>query len=347
MKRQASIMIVVLIAAAFPLSAQLVASHSSTPTATAPAGDLGATASLPEPAGKPVARVNGSVLTDRDLMREMLIIFPYARQHNGGVPKAMEEDIRKGAMRMIEFEELAYQEAVRRGLTIPPARMTKAQSDFRKQFRSPDQYQAFLKEECQGSTQVLRSKIRRSLLIEQLLKSDVDDKSVVPVLEAKAYFTKNPGQFRIPESYSIQTISILPPADATPAQLAEARKRADEAIKQAKATKDYETFGVVAEKISEDDWRVMMGDRKAVDIAKLPPEVVKVLQSMQVGQVSDLIAVGQAFTIVRLNAHTPAGMQKFDAVKESLRKQLQKNKTEQLRAQLDKKLRKTAKIEEL
>jgi hypothetical protein len=38
---------------------------------------------------KPVARVNGAVLTDRDLLREMYAIFPYARQHNG-FPKAQE-----------------------------------------------------------------------------------------------------------------------------------------------------------------------------------------------------------------------------------------------------------------
>src|SRR4030095_3734494 len=38
--------------------------------------------------GKPVARVNGTVLTDRDLLREMLTIFPYARQHGGKFPEA-------------------------------------------------------------------------------------------------------------------------------------------------------------------------------------------------------------------------------------------------------------------
>lgn len=344
MKRQSLITIAVLLAAAFPLPAQLVASHASTAPDPQP---FTANVTLPQPAGKPVVRINGAVLTDRDLIREMFAIFPYARQHNGGVPKAMEDDIRKGAMKMMEFEELVYQEAVRRGLTVPQERMTKAESDFRKQFRSPDQYQAYLKEECQGSRQVLRGKIRRSLLIEQLLKTEVDEKSVVSVLQAKAYFAKNPDQFRIPESYSIQTISILPPANATPAQMKEARKRADEAIKQAKTTKSYEGFGVLAEKISEDDWRVMMGDRKAMDITKLPPEVTKAIQSMQIGQVSDLIQVGQAYTIVRLNAHIPVGMQKFEAVQDSLRKQLQKNKTEQLRAALDKKLRKTAKVEEL
>ena len=75
------------------------------------------TASL-QPMGKPVARVNGAVLTDRDLVREMYSIFPYAKQHNGGVPKAMEADIRAGAMKMIVFEELVYQEALRRKLVV-------------------------------------------------------------------------------------------------------------------------------------------------------------------------------------------------------------------------------------
>ena len=54
---------------------------------------------------KPVARVNGAVLTDRDLLREMYAIFPYAQQHNG-FPKAQEAGIRQGALEMIIFEEL-------------------------------------------------------------------------------------------------------------------------------------------------------------------------------------------------------------------------------------------------
>jgi len=342
MKRQAAIIIAVLLAAVLPVPAQMAVSH----TPTAPVPSPSATVALQAPVGKPVVRINGTVLTDRDLLREEYTIFPYARQHNG-VPRAMEQDIRRGAMKMMEFEELVYQEAVRRGMTVAPARMQKAEAEFRKQFGSPDQYQQVLNNDFHGSTALLREKIRRSLLIDELLRADVEEKSVISVAEAKAYFLKNPDQFRIPESYSIQTISILPPANANAAQLKEARKRADEAIKQAKATKTYEGFGVLAEKISEDDWRVMMGDRKAMDITTLPPEVTKVVRSMQIGQVSDLIQVGQNFAIVRLNAHIPAGMQKFEAVKDSLRKRMQKDKTEQLRSALDKKLRQTAKVEEL
>ena len=63
------------------------------------------TASPFQVSDKAVARVNGAVLTDRDLLREMLQIFPYAQQHNG-FPKAEEAAIRQGALEMIIFEEL-------------------------------------------------------------------------------------------------------------------------------------------------------------------------------------------------------------------------------------------------
>ena len=42
-----------------------------------------------------------------------------------------------------------------------------------------------------GSEQNVRDKIKRSLLIEQVLKSDVENKSAVTWSEVKAYYDKN------------------------------------------------------------------------------------------------------------------------------------------------------------
>ena len=105
---------------------------------------------------------------------------------------------------------------------------------------------------------------------------------------------------------------------------------------------------MLAEKISEDDYRVMMGDHKAVDRGKLPPQVLQAISTMKPGEMSGLIDVGNsAYTIVRLNAHIAPGMQKFDDVKQPIRDYLKKQKTESLRGALDKRLRKNAKVEEL
>jgi parvulin-like peptidyl-prolyl isomerase len=248
---------------------------------------------------------------------------------------------------MIVFEELVYQEALRRGVAVPPARMDRALADFQKQFKSPDDYREFMRTECNNSQKVLRAKIQRSLLIDQMLKAEISSRTSISLIQAKAYYDKNLEQFRVPETFAIQTISILPPAKATPSQLKEARMRAEDALRQAKATKNYEEFGVLAEKISEDDYRVMMGDRRAVDRAKLPPEVLQAAQALQPGQLSGLIAIENGYTIIRLNAHNPAGTQKFEAVKDGLRKQLKQQMSEQLRSALDQRLRAHAKVEEL
>ena len=78
-----------LLAVALSAGSAQVASHAP----TAVANIASAQTSPLQISDKPVARVNGAVLTDRDLLREMYAIFPYAQQHNG-FPKAQEAQIR-------------------------------------------------------------------------------------------------------------------------------------------------------------------------------------------------------------------------------------------------------------
>jgi len=340
MKYKLPISALLLMALSFSVASAQVASHASTAVAPTTAAQTPA----PQVSDKPVARVNGAVLTDRDLLREMYAIFPYAQQHNG-FPKGQEAVIRQGALEMIIFEELVYQEAVRRKLTIPPEKLNRAEADFRKQFQSPDQYQQYLQTEMHGSAQQLRQQMRRSLLIEQVLKSDVENKSAVSLAELKTYYDKNPARFEQPESFSFQSISVVPPLKPTVVQAKEAQKRAEDALLRAKATKSYQEFGLVAEKISEDDFRVNMGDHKVVGRDKLPPQVVKALQAMQPGQVTGLIQIESAYTIIRLNAHTPTKKRSLEEVKVDLKVELQKSKYEKLRSNLAKQLRAKAKIE--
>jgi parvulin-like peptidyl-prolyl isomerase len=321
-----------------------VSSHAATVFKSAPTQS----AARPAQSGgeKPVARVNSAILTDAELVREEYAIFPYARQHNG-IPKEFEKQVRDGALKMIIFEELAYQEATRRKVSIPVTKLQHAEADFRKQFATPEEYNAFLQSEFHGSQQLLEGKIHRSLLIEAFLKTEVEDKSVVSPAEIRAFYDKNPVRFRHPETFTFQTISILPPANATAEQLKEARTRAEGALRQAKATKTAEEFGLLAEKVSDDDYRVMMGQHKPLPVDQLAPQVVKALLAIHPNEMTDLLQVEQAYTIVRLQAHTPAGQTKFEEVKAQLQKELQQTKRNQLREVLDQKLRQAAKIEEL
>ena len=339
---------IVLLAAGIA-SGQMASSHA--PTTVAKAAPTAAAPSMPTAqvsplvvSDKPVARVNGAVLTDRDLLREMYAIFPYARQHNG-FPKSQEAGIRQGALEMIIFEELVYQEAQRRKLVVPAAKLNGAEDDFRKQFSSPDEYKKYLQTEMQGSEQRVKQQIQRSMLIEQVLKTDVEGKSAVTPAEVQAYYVKNGARYQQPESFGFQSISIVPALKATPQQQAEAKKKAEAALAQAKNAKSYEEFGLLAEKMSEDDFRVNMGEHKITPADKLPPQVVKALRGAKPGQVSGLIQIENAYTIVRASAYTPARKQPFAEVKAGLKDELQKAKYEKLRSGLAKTLRAKAKIE--
>ncbi len=326
-----------------------IASHAPTAMSNASAPAASTTAPMvaaPRVSDKPVARVNGAVLTDRDLLREMYTIFPYAQQHNG-FPKAQEAAIRQGALEMIIFEELVYQEAVRRKLTISPEKLTAGEAEFRKQFKSPDEYQGYMQAEMQGSEKKLRQAIRRSMLIEQVLKSDVENRSAVTQAEVRAYYDKHSAKYTLPESFAFQSISIIPAYKPTPEQAQAAQKQADDALRQAKATKSYQDFGLLAEKISQDDFRVNMGDHKVIGRDKLPPQILKAFAAMQPGQVSGLIQIESAYTIVRLNAHVPAKKQSLKDVGPELKVNLQKMKYEKLRSGLAKQLRAKAKVEEV
>lgn len=336
---------IVVIAGSLFANAQ-VASHAP----TAFKKELTAKSATPKPAlkvtGKAVVRVNGAVLTDRDLLREMYSIFPYAQQHNG-FPKELEPEIRKGALDMIVFDELVYQEAARRKLTIPEEQIAGAESELRKRVGGPAAFNDLLKNEFSGSRQVLREKIRRSLLIEELLKVEVAKRSKVSATEARAFYDQNPKLFTHGDKFKIQTISIIPPENASLEVQKEARKRAEEALKAAKATKSYRDFGLLAEKMSDDDWHVNMGDRKQVEASQLPPPLVEMARKMKTGDVSGLLQFGPNFTLFRLNGYTPAGKEEFAAAKDRIISELQKAKYNKSRSELHARLRKNAKIEVL
>ncbi len=335
--------IVILVGAVASVAqAQMMASHAPA-VKRAPA--VSESVSAMQITEKPVARINGVVLTDRDLLREMMTIFPYARTHNG-IPKAMEPSIREGALKMIEFEELVYQQAERRKLTVPAARINRAMAAFRNQFHDDQEFEGYIRAEMNGSMEQFRKSVRRSLLIEALLKSELEVPSRVTLAETRQFYLKNPKTFRHPEQIQFQTISFMPPDVASSDVKEQARKQANEVWEKAKVAHNYEEFGLLAEKYSQDDFRVNMGNHKLTPRATIPPDVLRILDAMKPGQVSNICQFGPYYTIFRVEARQPAGKVPFEQINAKLRDDLQRDRYNTLRRNLDKELRQSATVEE-
>lgn len=299
------------------------------------------------PTGKPVVKVNGAVLDDHELTREMMDVFPYAKQHGGRLPKEAEPAIRRKALYNIETEELAYQRAQKLGMTISPARLDKAVQDFRAQFDNRAQFQQYLKAEQNGSMQMLRSNVQRAMLIDQIFNLEISKKATLTNTQVRAFYDKNPERFRKPDAVSLQTITIAYGENRSPSDKQQAHQRADDALQRAKQTKDYEGFGLLAQKISMDNWRVMMGDHKWLHRGRMPKQVEAVVFNMKPGQISDVIDTGDSFCIVRVNGIEASHLVSFDEVKLQLKKDLEEHKKEELRHAFEARLRKNASIQEL
>jgi peptidyl-prolyl cis-trans isomerase C len=91
----------------------------------------------------------------------------------------------------------------------------------------------------------------------------------------------------------------------------------------------------------------MMGDHGLVEEDKMPSEVAQIAFGMKQGDVSGIIRAENSFCIVRVNANETARHVPFEDVKAQIRKTLEAQRVDQLRGALNRRLRKTARVEEL
>lgn len=317
-------------------AAQMVSSHA--PTMTPPA-------SIPD-LSTPVVKVNGTVLTERDLREQMQRIFPYYSIHGGKVPDKYQTEIRQKAMDRIIAEELIYQDAKRRGMHVPPDVMANVFRSAKARFGTEQAYEDYGKQ-LYGSVAEFERRIRRATLIEQYEHQEIEVKTRAPETKVREIYEKNKASFLRPESVSLQSISVNLPQNPSDDQKKLARQRIEEILPQARATKNYNEFGLLAEKVSEDDYRVNMGDHKWVHIIGMPPEIAKAVAGMKPGDTSDIIDAPIGYIILRVNDYRPPKQMTYDEVKAEIRKQVDDAAASQKWTALQKQLRDKAQIENL
>lgn len=301
-------------------------------------------ASAPKTPSAVVARVNGVPVTQEALERETRRIFPSYSMH-GGVPAEYASDIRKKALNNLIEQELAYQEALRQNLPIPAAEWNARLRDFRADYKSDAEFEAAIKK-LFSTRAAFEKQLRHDMLLDRIWLLEVKNKSAVSDADVQLYYQRNRAQFVQPESVAFQTISTLYPAGATPTQKQAARKRAETVLPRAKAARNYEEFGVVAEKFSEDPWRVMMGDRKFLHRSAAPPEFLPAF-SMKPGETSGILESPEGYVILRVNQHVPQKQMSFAEVQTSIRAALEKERLAKRTKSFHEMLRKAAKVEVL
>ncbi|MFB3814940.1 MAG: peptidyl-prolyl cis-trans isomerase [Terriglobales bacterium] len=306
-----------------PGTALLSASHNATPTV--------------------VARVNGAPLFERDLQVQVKALFPYYSVHGGQVPVTAQAEIRQKALDRLVLEELVYQEAKRRGVKVSPAQVNGRIAAARNKAASAQDFRRSIIA-TYGSEREFRRYAERALLIETLWEREVSRASQPSAADLLKTYREHRRDYTLPEAVKLQTISFQVAEKASAAEREQVRKRAEEVLRLVKATSSAESFGALAAKHSQDDWRVMNGDHGWVHRGTVEASLESAF-AMRPGQVSDIVTTSFGFHILRVNDYRPARQLSFAEARATIRKALQKERETQLRQRFEQQLRREAKVE--
>ncbi len=151
--------------------------------------------------------------------------------------------------------------------------------------------------------------------------------------ELQSYYDRNRDQFRTPDQVKVSQILIktpLPSGDGKvdPKTLDEARKKADDVLKQLKAGAKFEDL---AKKYSEDPSSNSGGSIGWINHGGFPvPEVDKAAFSLPKGGTSDVINAGYAFVILRIDDKQSAHVKTLDEVRGQIEPGIRQQKATQV-----------------
>lgn len=292
--------------------------------------------SLPQlPAKQVVARVNGTELYGGALNDYVKAVLPDFSFH-GSVDPSKLKDYRRAALKRMVLHELIYQDGMRRHIKAPEAKVNSEIRLMQGRFRSPEDFHRSLAR--RGLTlEQLRNNIRRSLIIEAVVRRDVTAHTKVSRHEAYAIYRKHPKNFHEPATVKVSEIFI--PAGAN------AAKRAATVRSQAITKNTAENFYQLATNNSKDDYRVMGGDRGWVHRGTMAPKLEAVAFALRPGQVSQPISTKKGIFILRVSARRRARHVPFSEVQKRIREQLRAKKKHRLVEALRARLYKNANVE--
>ena len=276
-----------------------------------------------------VAKVNGATFTKKDLEAEVDRLIPQATFHRN-VPQEKRKLYYDKAIEELVNRELQYQDAVAKGMKPDKEKVNAQMDKVRKRYKSPEEYKAALEKE--GTTEEkLRAQVEKEVLV-QTMNVKKETEAQFSEKDLKEYYEKNPSKFKQPDTVKLRIITTTD------------EKKAQDILAKIKAGED---FGDIAYKMSEDPYRVKGGDIGYMHKGRMLAEIEEAAFKLKVGEVSDIVKAENAWFIIKLEDKKPEHMIAFEEIKGQLKKELEKNRIQELKEAWITDLRAKAKIEVL
>ncbi len=240
-----------------------------------------------------IAVVNKSVITERGLHDRVLQAKQNLQRQN--VPAPSDNQLRAQVLERMISEEAQMQYAYNNGVRLDEQELEQTVDRLAAANQlSPEAFRQKLKQ--QGiNYQTFREDVRREVIMQRLREREIDSKVNISDSEVDAFLNSAVNVGR--SEYRLAHILIAVPETATPAQVEQKAKRAEEA---ANRLKQGANFAQVAASYSDASDGLSGGELGWRPASRLPPPFVEVLNTLERNQTSRVLRSASGFHIFKL-----------------------------------------------
>ena len=250
------------------------------------------------------AVVNDDVVLESEVTREINLVIPQLRQQGTAVPAP--EQLRKQVVERLILKKLQQQRAKQLGIEVDEATLLETVSNIAARNNlSVDELKATL--EAGGIRfQDFWEDTRMQILLSRLQTQDVTRNIQVTDQEVDRFLAKNASQLIPREQVRLQHILVALPESPTPAQVAQAEKKAKGLLAKIRGGAD---FGAVAAASSDGRTALQGGDLGWFEMAAVPTLVTDLARTMAKGEITEPLRSPSGFNIIKLTDIKGAGPQ--------------------------------------
>jgi peptidyl-prolyl cis-trans isomerase SurA len=263
-----------------------------------------------------IARVNDSIITRSDFNKSKEQLANEIKQQNVADtdPRAKEKE--KDVLRDLIDQQLLLDKGKELGIT-GDTELVKRLDELRKQMNLESMDDLEKEAEKQGvSFEDFKQGLRNNIITQEVISHEVGPKIQISPQEIQQFYDAHKAEFTQPESIDLSEILVstgasevnvdpnaAPPED--PAKVAAAEEKAKQLLASIKAGAKFDE---VAKKSSDGPTAAQGGELGTFKRGSMAQELEDLTFKMKPGDVSDVIRTKQGFVILKVNAHTQAGL---------------------------------------
>lgn len=255
-----------------------------------------------------IARVNNEIVTQRQYEREQQRLREQlAQEYSGAELEAQLREQSRNLLRDLIDQDLMVQKAKDLDINVD-IDVVKQLEDLRKRYNMPtlDDFQKEV--EKQGlSWEDFQEKIKRDLLMREVIGREVGSRIIVSREDARKYFNEHKQDFASAEGVRLAEVLISPEKHSPQ----EVETRTKEALAELKAGA---RFAQVAKKYSDDPTGSEGGDVGFFKTGQLAPEIDQAVRKLDVNETSDAFQTKHGTMIVKVLERRKAGIPAFEDV---------------------------------